>query len=93
VDFNLILAKKEQLSADFDTTIASNLGTVYVKKYALSQLGDGDLTLQQNKYLANVLASEAGITDPNCGLYDVQGVNQDDEKIGSYLSCDGVSQV
>lgn len=93
VAFNLILAKKSQLTDDFDETLVSNLGKIYVKKYALPQLGNGELKLTQNKYLANVLSSDAGVVDSNCGIYDVQGVNENEEKVGSYLSCDGVSQV
>ncbi|MGQ2284981.1 iron-sulfur cluster biosynthesis family protein [Leuconostoc pseudomesenteroides] len=93
VAFNLILATRSQITKDFDTAIESNLGKIYIKKYALPQLGNGDLKLEQNKYLANVLSSDAGVVDSNCGIYDVQGVNENDPKVGSYLSCDGVSQM
>jgi len=93
VAFNLILAKRDQLTNDFNAQIESNLGKMYVKKYSVSQLGEGDLSLKQNKYLANVLESDSGLLDPNCGVIDVQGASKDEQKVGSGLSCDGVSQV
>ncbi|MCM0582018.1 iron-sulfur cluster biosynthesis family protein [Weissella diestrammenae] len=93
VAFNLILAKPEQLTDEFNATIESNLGLIYVKGYAMDQFGDGDLTLKQSKYLNNVLESASGILDPNVGINDVQGADKDEQKVGNDLSCDGVSQV
>lgn len=69
VAFNLVLTS-EPVPADFDTQLSSDLGTVYVKGYAVNQL-DSALTLDVDKYLRYKLSGPSGTLDPNVTLITV----------------------
>lgn len=69
--FSLVLCTIDDLSHDFDTVIESNLGFVYVKGYAKTQL-DEQMTLDVDRYMLYTLRGNSGILDPNVTLRDMQ---------------------
>jgi len=71
VAFSLVLARPDQLTADFDQHLQSNLGDVYYKGYADTQL-DGHMVIDVDKMLRYKLSGDSGIIDPNVMLRDVQ---------------------
>ena len=71
VAFSLVLCRPDQLTADYDESFTSNLGTVYYKGYADTQL-DGHMIIDVDKMLRYKLSGDSGIIDPNMALRDVQ---------------------
>ncbi|MBM7617181.1 uncharacterized protein YqkB [Weissella uvarum] len=69
--FHVVLARPDQLTHDFDDTIESNLGDVYVKKYSEAQM-DENMTLSMDKYLNLSLKGDGGTLDDHVILVDVQ---------------------
>ncbi|KRN76652.1 iron-sulfur cluster biosynthesis family protein [Weissella minor] len=69
--FHLVFAREDQLTADFDETIDSNLGAVYVKGYSMQQM-DENMTLSVDKYLNISLKGDGGALDDHVILMDVQ---------------------
>lgn len=67
VSFNLLIVDPAELTKDFDTTITSNLGDVYVKEYAKNQM-DAHMRMDLDKYLRFQLTSDSGMLDPNITL-------------------------
>lgn len=71
VAFSLVLCRPDQLTADYDQHLSSNLGDVYFKGYADTQL-DGRMIIDVDKMLRYKLSGDSGIIDPNMMLRDVQ---------------------
>ncbi|KAA8433000.1 iron-sulfur cluster biosynthesis family protein [Weissella sagaensis] len=71
VAFNLVLCQTDDLSADFNETIDSDFGPVYIKDYTTSQL-EPNLKLDVDRYLRYSLSSDAGILDPSVTLRNLQ---------------------
>lgn len=73
VAFNLVLCQASDLSDDFNMTIDSDLGPVYIKDYTTEQL-DSALKLDVDQYLRYKLSGPSGILDPNVTLRNLQPV-------------------
>lgn len=73
VAFNLVLCQDSDLSDDFNVTIDSDLGPVYIKDYTTEQL-DSALNLDVDHYLRYKLSGPSGILDPNVTLRNLQPV-------------------
>ncbi|GEA94736.1 iron-sulfur cluster biosynthesis family protein [Weissella viridescens] len=69
--FHLVLARPDQITKDFNDTIESNLGDVYVKGYSEDQM-DPNMTLDVDKYLNLSLKGDGGTLDDHVVLVDVQ---------------------
>jgi len=73
VAFNIILCDQDTAMTDFDESIDSDLGPVYIKGYSKNQM-DTEMRLDVDKYLRFRLSGPAGTLDSNVGLRNLQTV-------------------
>lgn len=64
LSFKLFIVDKSRLTADFDRTFDSDLGTIYYKGYSAEQM-DENMGINLGKYLQFQLKGESGILDSN----------------------------
>lgn len=73
--FNLDFVREDQLSSEFNATIDSNLGKVYVKRYSEDQMNPNMVFELNPKNLTYTLKGDSGVLDEN-----VQVINLQDKK-------------
>lgn len=69
--FQLVLARPDQITNEFDASLTSNLGTVAIKGYAIEQL-DPAMTLTRDVNYNFVLSGQSGLLDNHLQLIDAQ---------------------
>lgn len=70
--FNLDFVRPDQLTAEFNDTISSNLGSVYVKQYSKDQMNPHMVMDLNPKNLTYILKGDSGVLDENVQVIDLQ---------------------
>ncbi|MGX7352888.1 hypothetical protein RU97_GL000616 [Enterococcus canis] len=70
IQFSLNIVKNDADLTDYDMTLPSNLGPVYIKGYSQEDLAEHLVIAVDERLGTFSLSSEAGVIDPNVPLLD-----------------------